>query len=188
MIVIALAATAIPAVFGLQLGAPVMLPECAHAEIGSGKRSLDLYDGSQQFPCKKLPGVESPAHPDTGGIVFPISQMPTILASPDLATTIVHDNLEAIYASTLSHNNAPEITRQLTDKFGAPTTSVGETTEVQKIAVPSVHVLWRRPGYVVDYRSISSDIDYGELSIETDKARALREAREKAATSQRITL
>ena len=52
---------ALPTVFGLQLGAPVALPECLRADLGGGKRSEHAYEHGQATVCQGLPGVETAA-------------------------------------------------------------------------------------------------------------------------------
>lgn len=184
---IALAAT-LPAVFGIQLGAPVALPECARAEIAHGVLSPDLYAQGQAVLCEQRPGVQYHADPHQGGIVFPTAQMPLILGFPTIATIILDGKLEAIRADTLGLSQADAIMDQLKQKFGPPTETADETVYIRKFPWLSVRALWIRDGYRVEYHGIGGNRSYGWVRVETEKARAVREAEEHAAEPQRTPL
>ena len=169
----------LPVVFGLQLGAPVTLPECVRDEYW-GYRSV------QPRNCEEKPNEITPT---SGLIDFVPAQMPAILGFNALQTRILDGRLEALYGHTLSDNNAEAIVAELTAKFGPPTSQREDTTSIRGIVLPILHATWVRPGYVVDYRSTSrTHFEYGLLSIETDKGHAYEVERDRAAEVERVPL
>ena len=188
MIALIALAAALPTVFGIPLGDVVALPECAHARISADRLSSDLYDPSQTTLCQQIPGVEHSPIPNEGGIVFPLAEMPIILSFPKMTTIVIDKKIEAIRADTLSFNSSPAIIDQLTEKFGPPSEKRPETIRVGLAAYPSVRVLWIRDGYRVEYSAIGGSLNYGWVRVETDKARAIREAEERAVEAKRTPL
>jgi len=183
-------AAALPTVFGLELGAPIALPECQRMParfLAPGVKPP--YSSVQIAPCQQLPGEYGPGTETDGLVRFPPDKLPAIVGVDIMETTVLNGRLEALSAATLSYNSAPGIVRELTAKFGAPTARETETVLVEKIAVPSIHVTWSRPGYSVDYHSVAeNEIDYGDLTIETDAGRAARVSKERARDALRTPL
>lgn len=172
----------LPTVFGLQLGAPIALPECARS-------ASDNYSIEQSQDCEHKPGVEVPAMPERGIVAFLPAKMPAILSSNWIFTTVLDGKLEGLDASTLKYTVAEGVVDELTRKFGAPTSRDTETISVEGIPFPGLHVTWVRPGYTVEYHSVRrTNLDKGQLVIETDKARARRLERERAKASNRTPL
>jgi hypothetical protein len=171
----------LPTVFGFQLGAPIVLPECERGT--SGRYSMD-----QSQTCERKPG-ESPKRPNSGFIDFLPSKMPTIVGFNWVTTTVIDGKLEALSAQTLKYTVAEGVIDELTRKFGTPTSRENETVDVDSVPFPSIHVTWDRPGYSVDYHSVNDrNIKYGILRVETNKARALREQQDAAQTENRTPL
>jgi hypothetical protein len=77
---------------------------------------------------------------------------------------------------------------QLTQKFGVPTRQRSETVRLRLSAYPSVHAWWLREGYRVEYQAIGGNINFGWVRVETDKARTIREAEERAIEAKRTPL
>lgn len=177
-------AAALPAIFGLQLGAEVDLPECERMAVQYPTPGLKPpYLNVTEKTCQMLPDASG-----YGEVLFPVKAMPLITASPDMITLLSGGELQSVWAATLSHNNSDEIIRELSAKFGVPSVRAPETIEIQHIDVPSVYAIWRRDGYTVEYHAIGGNIDYGWVRVETDRAKSLREARDKAADAQRTPL
>lgn len=180
----------LPAVFGLQLGAPIALPECQRMVVRfPTPGSPAPYTSEQPVTCQELSGSDAPGSENRRAVHFTPDKLPLIAGSEYMGATLIEGRLESLDAFMLSYNSADGIVRELTAKFGPPTARAAETVLVEKIPVPSIHVSWSRPGYSVDYHSIAeNEIDHGELTIETDAGRALRLAMERARDRQRTPL
>lgn len=183
------ASAALPTVFGLQLGAPVTLPECARvvAAIPDPGRKPP-YRPDQTETCQQSPGEHGQASANSGAVVFQVGRRPEIVGSDVIGTTIIGGSLEGISAVTLSHNVSEEIVRQLSGKFGPPTGRGVETVEVDHIPVQAAWARWDRAGFAVEYHAIDDRMENGLLIVETAKAKAARLAREKAADATRTPL
>ena len=183
------AVATLPSVFGLQLGAPIALPECVRMVATVTEPGVrPPYRPDQNRTCQRLPREYGPTSANDGAIVFAPGARPEIVGSNAVGVTVIDGRLEGISAITLSYNVAAEIVRQLTSKFGPPSGTGSETVEVEHIPVRGAWTRWDRPGFTVEYHTTDVTIDHGLLLVETGKARALREAKEKAADAARTPL
>jgi hypothetical protein len=182
----AAAAPALPVVFGMQLGAPIDLPECARApEKYPTPGQPSPYRTDQVRTCEMLP---PPLTPTKGGVWFDPAKIPEIVAGNIVGVTIEDGRLEAITAMTLGDSNAPAIVDKLTAKFGAPTNTSTETVIVSRVPLTGQRIVWVRPGFVVEYDTASTELNRGHLTIETARAHQERVAREARRDAERTPL
>lgn len=179
-------AAALPLVFGVQLGEPVSLPECARvADRHPSAHGLPPpYVTTTSFPCQMvpLPGQSS------GAILFPSDKAPELAGGYMMVTTIADGRLEGLYVSMMGYKLADAILAQLTEKFGAPTQSGTESVTIFTMSIAAPWALWSKPGYSVEYHAIGGRLDRGALAIETDRARAALAARRAAVNRGRTPL
>ena len=174
---------ALPSVFGLQLGAPVALPECRFAVING--KTMDIYASVQDRMCQYLPSTTMPTD---GTVYFPPAEMPAVSSFNEIGTRIFDGKLEAIYFDTSSYASKDRIIGQLSEKFGKPDTVYAENTVLHGTPLPSAAAIWRRPGFTVVYHSIANSVTSGQVRIETDRAIAARDAEAHADGAKRTAL
>jgi hypothetical protein len=179
--------TSLPIIFGQQLGAANSLPECHRMvlQYPQPDGSPAPYTTEQSTTCQQLPDS---AVPETGAIVFTFDKMPAILKVNLMLTANIAGRVEGIYASTMSYSNSDAVVAQLIEKFGQPSSSSAEKVSIDSIHAPGKVFIWARPGFTVEYHTISSSLDHGSLWIETTVARDRRFAREVKRDAQRTPL
>jgi hypothetical protein len=181
------AAAALPIVLGLQLGAPLTIPECQRMQL-----TYPHADGSPA-PYTSVQPVECVEHDDfpkagvdRGMIYFPPEAMPTIMGFNWAGDWLIGGRLASLSVATLDYNHADFIVAQLTAKFGKPSEDRRSSEDIESIAVPARIVVWARPGYRVEYRSINRTVERGLVLIQTDEALTLEE-RQRAADKAKQT-
>lgn len=182
------ASAVLPTVFGLELGQPIALPVCPYKRFPDGRSMAPAYERAPAETCHipETPLLDAPW--PRGSLVFPLAKMPTILGDNTAWTFVIGGKLEGLEFVTLSHNNTAAIIRELTAKFGKPTSVDADTSVVSGIQVPSVTATWKLPGLLVIYENIDQDMSYGRLSIETPVLQAMRQAHQRAAERNRTPL
>ncbi|MDP9421360.1 MAG: hypothetical protein M3Q19_00750 [Pseudomonadota bacterium] len=177
-----------PTLFGLEFGKPVSLPTCPRARLPGGGVSEFLYEQRPSQTCHE-PEIQLRDAPwRRGSINFPLNAVPLIMRGNTGFTLIVGGKLEGIDIDTLSHNNTNAIIRELTGKFGKPTSVIRDKAVVAGIALPSVVATWRLPAITVTYTNINDDLDAGRLLVETPVMQRLRRQNELAAERARTPL
>ena len=163
-------ASRLPLVLGLQLGSPVVLPECERMQVTypNPDGSPPPYLTVQPHEC-----IMHDAHPingvDFGVIIFPIDAMPTLADNNWVMDRLIDGRLSSLNVETLDYNHANYIVGQLTAKFGKPDEDGHSSVDLDTIAVPSRTVIWNRPGYRVEYDSVTSSVEHGHILIQTDE-------------------
>lgn len=177
-----------PSIFGLVLGKPVSIPECPRSRLSGGGFSEVVYEQNPPQTCHEPDIALRDAPWRRGAVVFPSRRAPLIMLGNSGYTLIVDGKLEGIDIDTLSHNNTHAILRELTAKFGKPTSVVSEQAVVAGIAVPSLVATWRLPDILVRYTNINDDLEAGALRIETQALQRVREAHEQTLEGARTPL
>lgn len=155
---IALAAT----VFGLALGQPVTLPECA-----KGPPPLSQYADEQAVTCQEFFREYQPPRPwEEHAIEFPRSARPEISSSSIIGTRILNGRLIGVEVDTSGLATQESVLKQLSAKFGGP----GKVTKVpsQTLGGAKSDALiaeWQRPDVYVRYESGIFRIDRGKVFI-----------------------
>lgn len=177
----------LPVVFGIQLGAPVTLPECKRMALKypHADGSPAPYETVQSATCQHMPSNDAP---ETGAVVFTQEQMPSIVYEKLMMTMIIDGRVQGLYAATLGVRNSDVVVSQLTSKFGTPSSSGDEKVVLDGISVPGKIFEWDRPGYTVVYRTVLYSVDYGDLIIETPVAHDHRLKVERDRDAQRTPL
>jgi hypothetical protein len=166
-------AQALPSVFGVQLEAPVTLPECQPLDdTPPPPNEIRDYRTVQPVTCAGRPYQLTNSPFRRGDIWFPHDQKPE-LCSEDLINAFFSkdgNKVLAVEASTPAFDHADWIIAQLTAKFGKPTSVVELEQMDDGILVPTKHVVWKRTGFTVDYRSVAiGGHNEGDLLVSTDE-------------------
>lgn len=187
----AASAQTLPSVFGLQLGAPVTLPECQHMEgVPAGSNGVPAYEMAQPVTCVQQPYELGWAALRQGTVVFTREQTPELSAANMIGVYFSKgsDKVIAIEAATPGYEGAAYIIAQLTAKFGKPTSADEDRRIVGKVSVLAKHVVWKRNGFTVDYQSVASSVRAGELLVSTDEYDRLASAGDAAQNAKRTPL
>lgn len=182
MFPIILAAAALPSIMGIQLGAPITLPECVRMRGAMSEH----YDPGQSEECFEYYN-ERPGE----AFVFvnmPISKTPSISGFNKYTVALIGGTAQSLSISTLDHNRADYIVAQLSAKFGNPTTDEPDEVVIQHIALTGRRVEWVRPGFTVQYDSINRSLEHGLVLIMTDAAAAADKARRDESRSKATPL
>jgi len=180
-----IAAAALPSVFGLQLGAPISLPEC---KIVPGL-SIKAYAVDQTAPCWESPIVLSGDVLPSTPIDFPAASAPLIVKNARIYALPIDGKVESIMFLTPGAGAQSLVMAELRKKFGPPSSETTSTVgNALGATFNAIDARWTIAGAEVRYRGVADRIDSGEVTIDTAKAKALREAREKATEGQRTPL
>lgn len=177
-----------PLVFGMELGKPVSLPTCARARLSDGTFSTRVYERAPSRTCHEPDEQLRDAPWRRGAVTFPTGKSPLIMSGTSGYTLIVDGRLEGLDIDTLDHNNTDAIMRELTAKFGSPTSVLEDRAIVAGISLPSMVASWRLPTMHVRYTNINDDLEVGRLLIETPAMQRLREEHERATEKARTPL
>lgn len=162
----------LPKVFDLPLGEPVPLPECQHSDLGGQTKSRSIYAETQPTTCQVPAGVEFPSRPNAGAIIFARLKAPWFVNADRVDTVIVDGKLEGIEAATKPITVSTGLALELINKFGVPTQNGFDP--IKTGGLPTLHMVWDRPDYVVEYIAKPSMNTAGTFRVETSRARALR--------------
>jgi len=163
----------LPVVFGVQLGAPVTLPECLRLDGATPDADGRVYyHVDQAVTCAGLP-YHMARSPFRGADVhFSREEKPEIISTNMIGVYLSKDGdkVVAIETGTPGYAAAALIIVRLTAKFGKPTVVDDDRQVVGGISVPTKHLIWKRSGFTVDYRSADSfDTKEGSLLVSTDE-------------------
>lgn len=183
LIAMLLAAAELPAIFGLQLGAPVALPECRHRESSS-----NLYEENPAVICRTPVTTFETWHYPQGSVIFPIDKVPLLAANSEVTTFVIDGKLEGLTFPTHGPDVTDAIIQQLTEKFGRPTYVGDDVSNGGFNSFPPKQARWESPGLFVEYHNMTRNKHYGWVRIETAKAKATREQHEHAQAQQRVPL
>jgi len=156
----------LPTIFDLPLDQPVVLPECSRGGMGR------LYSDTQQTSCQVPAGAESSSRPNNGAIIFTATKAPWFLNSNRVETIVIDGKLEGMVALTKPVGAVTGLAMDLINKFGVPTQNGYDPVEPGRL--PTLRMVWDRPGYTVEYVAPPSLRNPGTLTVETAKARAAR--------------
>jgi hypothetical protein len=174
---------------GLQLGQAYTVPACQQVGLADafgailGTNSLP----PQTYPCSQDQGGQTNQFGITTdqGVVFAASQCPAWM-TPCGATVMVRNGvLLGVYMYTTGQTGDSAVSAQLLAKYGKATQQqtvtfknlYNYTAQMQKLT-------WTLPGLYVEYDPFLTDINQGELFIETETGHQIRIA---AQQSQQTT-
>ena len=167
-------------IFGMQLGEPISIPECPRRRRSDGTLSDITYERSPPNVCFERDIQLRDAPWRRGAITFPTDRIPLIMSGASGFTIIINGRLEGVEIQTLGHAHADGIIRELTEKFGRPTSVEADSEIIHGITVPSTTAIWRRPQGLIEYRSVDGDLEHGYLRIMTATYAALRAAHQRS--------
>lgn len=157
-------------IFGLVLGEPLSLPECARDAI------LKSYAVRQSETCQEIwTGPQPHKAWDQQLIIFPLERAP-LIAGTTIGTMIKGGRLIGVTFSTLGIEDQDEVLRQLTTKYGKPTTlSRRKVSTAAGAEFEALTATWDLPSGMVLFDSAPSRIDRGRVDVLTTEAKRLRD-------------
>lgn len=157
------------AVFGLELGQRLSLPECPKT-TGAFP---DYRIAHNEFCFERFPtrvGEEGPIINDTIVISLPHDKKPRMV-SGNVVGRVLDGRLESVTFNTAGQSVAELVLEDLVQKYGKPTSQEavpGQTRMGAKFT--AVNALWELPGLRVLYASVLDKISTGIVVIQTPKA------------------
>lgn len=166
-------------IFGLELGKPFDLKECAFKKV---TKTLSFYEATTDTVCyKRVSNDEagrgiSPAD-DKVFIEWPRGQEPEIASFGTLSVWIIEGNLESVRFGTQGVISQARDMKALTDKFGPPTTGLTPVAQNGYGATSqTIRADWRSDGVSVYYNSAENSFSSGFVRIQTAKGAAAYDA------------
>lgn len=151
-------------VFGLPLGEPLSVPECARSSYGYVVIT-DKICFERLFEKEHARGsIVS----ETVSIRFPISELPSIVNGTSMLALVLNGRLEGIGFNTHGVSDQEIVLSALKKKYGEPKVFLPHT--VQNLMGASFKVftaLWQLPNIVVTFQSTTGEIDAGLVNIDT---------------------
>jgi hypothetical protein len=155
-------------VFGVELGKPLNVPECAKRKSAGG--TMEFYLSSIEITANCF-------HIERGNDRFldiPMKQQPMILnagSSPRLI--IIDGNVEAVHFTTYGMREEQQTFDALVAKYGAPTrVEPGATQTLNGAQFTTRDAYWQLPDLHVSYWSVTDRVTSGRVIVETDRGRA----------------
>jgi hypothetical protein len=153
-------------VFGLTLGEPLSLPECA--KTGQPPQ----YESLPQALCFQWAGAPS-ATPgdDEVRVHFPFGKGPAVVKSGVLRVRRIGGRIEAVAFETSGLSGRKEAHELLERKYGKATEVLAHFAKT-KVGTPheSYLAIWRQPDIDVGFVAEEFTIDAGRIVIRTPKA------------------
>ena len=161
-------------VFGIELHAPIALPECPFTSYYKKSRNRfepSKYEVTIKTACYKRMGAPAdgvPMHDETIEVTWPMLQGPE-LAKGDVSVRMVNNLVERISFSTNGMSTQSSDLDSLMQKFGPSTESSSEKFSNRLgLAYDSIVASWDTPsGVSVRFKGISGRVDYGVVVIFT---------------------
>ncbi|QOR55216.1 MAG: hypothetical protein SHS37scaffold296_33 [Burkholderiales phage 68_11] len=174
-----------PSVFGLELGRPLALPECAYRATRGGKN----YDAITKFTCyedkHELNGYGEPVR----RVNFKPEESPVYIKWQRLFALEADGMLIGIDFLTPGVQAQEIVLAALRQKFGEPTTlAVRKAKTLQGAEFDSLSAVWALPALIVRLEGTTDRIDTGRVTIDTPAADALRQSWDKQREAPRRTL
>lgn len=144
---------------GVVVGAPFNLPACQVSRVTACAEET----------------VSPPGAPDLGAKVFnvylPAGSVPTFVKFDHIIVRVFDGNAESITMFTKGMESQVAVMRQLTDKFGSPTT-VEQAAKQNGFGAsfPYVHAVWKINGTEVELTGILNDVHTGVVHVESKRA------------------
>ncbi|MCU1285947.1 MAG: hypothetical protein JWO13_2297 [Acidobacteriales bacterium] len=177
-------------VFGFQIGKPFNLAECPTMQVA---RERYTYSGSSGAPCYKRTGLlrtkVAPVYTATVLIQFPSAEQPALSSGLDISAQVMDGNLEGIGFNTAGVRDGEKVLQSLIEKYGEPTTKQLSTVQGSYGTVyPMIVARWAFSNLEVSFKSISTELSSGLVTIDSIKCREWRQATLKRLTGSGRTL
>lgn len=151
--------------FGVELGSRFLFPPCARGEDAMTGR----HCYAEALTAKTAWGAEKYQ-------VFYPRTASTPWARGEMAVDVVDGSIEAIYVNTWGIQGQGTALEALTKKYGPPTRSRSEKIPGQRSRFPSKFAEWDLKDYSVRLDGTTTTIDWGRITLETHRYRALQQA------------
>jgi hypothetical protein len=164
--------------FGLKLGEPFTIPECERMSYGYSLSTKALCYQKSEYPFKKR-DKKTPPPPlvtDFVSLMFPVREIPDVVAGLDVQALVIDGRLESVAFSTLGITNQERILGKLKEKYGEPTLLQPEKVQNRMGAqYETFTATWKFPNLNITFEGVQSTLDNGVVRIDTDKGREHRE-------------
>ena len=153
---------------GLHLGEAFTLPQCP-----DGFAALGALLGGPSAPKPVYPCVTSPTNQNgviSWGVDFSQADCPAWLPNPCIGTLLVQNGLiQGLYIYTTGQAGDAQASAQLRAKYGKPTQQQAVTFKnLYNYTAQFQQLNWTLPGFYVEYDPTLTDINQGEVKIETE--------------------
>ena len=168
---------------GLQLGQGFSLPQCPQVSIGDVMGAI--FGGSSGpppvYPCSQ----GQPSQPysfgltlDQGIEIAPASCPNWVSTSPCAVSALVRNGLLlGVYLYTTGQNGDAAVSTALVAKYGKATQQIPVTFKnLYNYSAQFTKLVWTLPGLYVEYDPFTTDINQGQIYIETETGHQLRVA------------
>jgi hypothetical protein len=168
---------------GLQLGQGFSMPQCPQVSIGDVMGAI--FGGSSGpppvYPCSQ--GQVSQPYSfgltlDQGIEIAPASCPNWVTPSPCAVSALVRNGLLlGVYLYTTGQTGDPAVSAALVAKYGKPTQQIPVTFKnLYNYSAQFTKLVWTLPGLYVEYDPFTTDINQGQIYIETETGHQLRAA------------
>lgn len=166
----------LPSMYGIQLGEPLNLMECAR-KVFLGRWEYSTINITST-PCfqRSFYGTRTPETPmldENVAVVWPVMKGPDIAASDSIGVMLVGGRSERIEIRTRGASDQNAAFDQLLGKFGKPSSS--DTRPVQNrmgAKFEAIIATWKGQDFTVQLLGMVGRIDEGYIIIETPSGRA----------------
>ena len=169
-------------VFGIKLGEPLALPECAFEKSYGSKMRYVFPDFKNPPPdCWKHRFLAAPGSPQNpnGKYDLQLQSMPRGFSAIGVELTLIDGNVESLWFPTIGSMQA-DVKRTLVAKYGSPTIDKTETLHNRMGAsFDSLTATWTFDDLHIVFLGLASTIEKGVVTISTQ--RAVQKDAEKAA-------
>ncbi|CAN5164386.1 MAG: hypothetical protein ACR2GW_12635 [Pyrinomonadaceae bacterium] len=169
-------------IFGMRLGEPLTILECARdkhgyrisSDSGCYKRtSIYGYLNDKKYDKKNPPPPLGTEHVE---IHFPFSERPQIVSSVGVMALVIDSKLEGIGFNTLGITDDDSVLEKLKEKYGTPTAFIPNKVQNRMGASFEAFVAsWVFPDLYVTFQSVTNKLDSGLVNIDTKKGKEHRE-------------
>ena len=170
------------AIFGIELGKPLTLPECSY-QIGGG---MKLYDTVQQAKCKEDQRPDRAIGVTWTPVNFPADQAPVIAKWTYVNAYMLNGIVEGIEFPTAGVSSQYVVLTQLKQKFGAPSAvSTRSAQNAMGAAFSVIEAEWHTGAITVSFHGALDQFDKGRVEICDKPLCDVRRAAAQATQSQR---
>lgn len=160
-------------VFGMKLGEPLALPECAFEKSYGSKMRYVFPDYKNPPPdCWKHRFLASPGSPQNpnGKYDLQLQSMPRGFSSIGVELTLIDGRVESLWFPTVGTMQA-DVKNTLVAKYGSPTTDKTETLSNRMGAsFESLTATWTFDDLQIVFLGLASTIEKGVVTISTQRA------------------
>jgi hypothetical protein len=199
----AVAAQDTNSVFGIRLGQPLTLPECARNEylwyVGTGtcyKRDQKIYGVPEEkkWDKKYIKNYQKNNPPPPLGteqvmISFATADWPQYVQPMNTSVLLIDGRVEGVQFYTFGISDADSMRERLKQKFGGPT-SILPLTVKNRLGLPfdAFIATWQLPNVIVTFWSVDTSLDHGRVTVDTKNGDTWRTQQLKASLKDKVPM